>query len=602
VTVIDWSGLHPYIPDGVHTPSRLQDLVAVVQLIEAKASRAKAVGSLWSLSQAPDSDNFVIKTNGLNRHLSQPFPLPPTAFTGAFRSPAHNAPWLRTWDHADARAPEGFLVHVEAGIQIKQLLVDLASAGLALPTMGAGAGQTLAGALSTGTHGSDVAMPVLGDFVRAVHLVGPGGQEWWIEGNGGSGRSVNYTQWPEWCEDTRVVRDTDFLKSVVVGVGRFGVIYSMVIEVVAQYRLEEHREETTWDNVKSSLTAAVASGYTTAGNLFNAPLGGSPLQFWQANIDVAGLSRTWLTRRWRTINLSDEEIDEGTGLMGYLCTHDFETVTLVVSLTSAVATTLHNTGLAIAQIPIVGPYLAADYFALAGELILAAANFTTLGNFAAKVIDLLRDFDGIGSGLMKGLIEDINGSILAGEHDPPLRRGPSHKILDTHNYALDGCFSVDSAEFFFDAAKSSYIQFVDDLCQVASDLGPLAGVIALRFIQRTSTMLGMQRFPLTVAIEVAVSRPGSSNAEYMDHAHSLALTHGGIPHWGQEHKLNVNDVEKTYGNDLELWRWALAETERDMRGTFSSEFTQTRGLETPETLATYRARRYFAAIASGVSL
>jgi hypothetical protein len=47
--------------------------------------------------------------------------------------------------------------------------------------MGAGGGQSILGALSTETHGSDVQLSPLCDYVRAIHLVGPGGQEWWVE-------------------------------------------------------------------------------------------------------------------------------------------------------------------------------------------------------------------------------------------------------------------------------------------------------------------------------------------------------------------------------------------------------------------------------------
>ncbi len=36
------------------------------------------------------------------------------------------------------------------------------------------------GAVSTGTHGGDFQVPPLSDWVRALLLVGPGGQEWWV--------------------------------------------------------------------------------------------------------------------------------------------------------------------------------------------------------------------------------------------------------------------------------------------------------------------------------------------------------------------------------------------------------------------------------------
>lgn len=667
VLVKDWSGLHPYEPDGgIHFPSRLEDLVVVVQKIEDKGRKAKAVGSVYSLSKAPDSDDFVIYTKELNRHLSQPFPASPTPLgvmrvlvgedpgaTGeTFRSSEHNKALLKTLADDDLPAKGKFLVHVEAGIKIRQLLADLAGIGLALPTMGAGGGQSLAGALATGTHGGDIHLGVLGDAVRAVHLVGPGGQEIWVEGNGGAGRSVGYSEWPGWCHDTRVVRDSDFLRSVVVGVGRFGIIYSMVLEVESQYRLAEQTEDTTWSKTRAVLLTSIASGYTEFGGIFAATAGPcgqlaaklqqmkkgtykvfdpgtrqwnevsvtpadiaakqkeldeclkkakktppQPLKFGQIVIDTASGSRTWITRRWLT-TFDEDELNTGPDLLGYFCTHDAATITLVVSATAGVALTLGNIASGLSAIPIAGGFVAADYLELAAQLEIAAASFTTLGGFAATVIDLLREFDGLGSGLMKDLITEIAGAILSSQLSAS-RCGPSGKIMDTHNYQLDSCFSVNSAEFFFNAEATQYIGFVDAVRKAALDLGPLLGTIALRFVARTTAKLGMQRFKRTVCIEVGVSRPGSANAEFMNEAHKLAAKFGGIPHWGQEHQLDEARVEAIYGTDLEIWRWALAETEAQKGGTFSSAFTRVRGLETRDALAVYRAHRYVAAITSG---
>ena len=67
------------------------------------------------------------------------------------------------------------------GITIHDLNDALDGMGLAMPTLGGANGQTLAGAFSTGTHGSDVDLPPIADGVRAIHMVGPGGQEWWLE-------------------------------------------------------------------------------------------------------------------------------------------------------------------------------------------------------------------------------------------------------------------------------------------------------------------------------------------------------------------------------------------------------------------------------------
>jgi hypothetical protein len=624
--VKDYHGLHPYTPpDGIFKPSTRADLVSIVQMIEGKVGKAKAIGSVWSLSTAPDSDGFVIDTSGLNRHLSQPFAFPtPPGQPGTplvvsvlwdpsrFATPAHNAQWLATLARPGFPQAGGILIHVQAGIQIKTLLEDLASVGLALPTMGAAGGQSLAGALSTATHGSDVNLSLLGDAVRAVHLIGPGGQEWWIQSNDGYGSETHYSQLPDWCHDTKVVRDTDFLQSVVVGVGRFGIVYSMVLEVVPQYLLEEETEETTWTKIRTVLLAAVTAGYTTDGNVFADPRNGSALRHWMVFVDPASGSRAWRTRRWLTSNAKEEGLDKGFELLGYLCTHSdaaktaatVATGVLVGAITGMIAAIWSTAGL----IPIGGAIGAANesapLVALITKLIGAMQNFSTLGTFLAAVLDVLRKSRNLASSLIDDAITKISGEILSSQANLGLRRGPSNKILDGHNYALDHCYSGDSGEFFFDAATVSYIQFVDDVLQKARDLGPIVGYVSLRFVRETMSKLGMERFPLTVAIEVTISRPGSVNNEYVQSVEALAFKHGGIPHWGQEHSLNKIQVEQLYKDRLEPWRWALAETEMPLQGTFSSAFTRERGLEVNrplENLDTHRARRYVAAIISGAS-
>jgi hypothetical protein len=667
IPVLDWSRVHVYTPAGIHVPSTRSDLVAIVRKVEKSGSKAKAVGSVYSLSNAPDSDDFVIDTKRLNCHLSQPFPPPPTPLADTrwlaaegwpermdtFRSKDHNNAWLADFAGDDLPRDGRHLVHVEAGIRIRQLLADLDSADLAVPTMGAAGGQTLAGALSTSTHGADLDLGTLGDYVRAVHLVAVDGQEWWIERNGGAGRFVEYSAWPGWCADMRIVRDSDFLESVIVGVGRFGIIYSMVLEVRKQYRLEELRHKTTWSKVRRHLVTAVTSGYTSAaGGLFEEPapcqqiadaLGelkqgtyevfdpdlkeyielpstpemieakqkeldaclakygkekGPGPRATQIVLDSASRSLVWISQRRAIVNDEPDEFGGAFSPFGYLCTQDFETRTLVQSAASAAATTLHNLG--VGALAGGSPGTAKEFFELSVGLAAAAASMKTLGEFVAKVLDLLKEFNDLGIGVIDDLLKEISAIVLGGEHDPYLRRGRSGRIMDLHNYKYDGCLSVNSAEFFFDAATTAYITFIDELRDVAKDLGPLVGIIALRFMRKTPAKLGMQRWARTVSIEVAVPRPGKANAEYMSQMQALAFKFGGIPHWGQEHSIDAARVAEIYGAGLDTWRWALAETDPGKKkNTFSSRFTRERGLEAPEELDSYRSRRYVAAIVSG---
>src|SRR5207302_11060616 len=87
--------------------------------------------------------------------------------------------------HRPEPAPPEILFWVEAGITMADLqqLLDHQKPRLALRASGGSPGATLAGALSTATHGAEFTWPLLVECVRAVHLVGPGGEQWWIEGD-----------------------------------------------------------------------------------------------------------------------------------------------------------------------------------------------------------------------------------------------------------------------------------------------------------------------------------------------------------------------------------------------------------------------------------
>lgn len=78
--------------------------------------------------------------------------------------------WLKS-------APPGIedgeqLVRVKSGTVLKRLLrTYLADRDLALANMGSWDGQTIAGAINTGTHGTGVELPSLADMVRSVDLI-----------------------------------------------------------------------------------------------------------------------------------------------------------------------------------------------------------------------------------------------------------------------------------------------------------------------------------------------------------------------------------------------------------------------------------------------
>jgi hypothetical protein len=147
--------------------------------------------------------------------------------------------------------PSTFYFHVEAGITMADLdqLLDHQSPRLAIQASGGSPGATLAGALSTATHGGEFRWPLLVDRVRAIHLAGPAGEEWWIEGATSIADHHRLQQiYPNiddqhfiaggaWQHDGLTAEDV--LNAVVVSMGTMGVIYSMVLEVVPQFGIQQ---------------------------------------------------------------------------------------------------------------------------------------------------------------------------------------------------------------------------------------------------------------------------------------------------------------------------------------------------------------------------
>ena len=146
----------------------------------------------------------------------------------------------------------GRLWFTEAGITIQSLNETLQLAGLALETMGGSDEQTLAGAVSTGTHGSDFERAPLADSVRAIYLIGSGGVHHWIEPSTPiTDQAQLQTTYP--ClAAANIHYDDDLFRSALVSMGSMGVIYAVILDVVPQYALAQLNLWTTWEQVSTA--------------------------------------------------------------------------------------------------------------------------------------------------------------------------------------------------------------------------------------------------------------------------------------------------------------------------------------------------------------
>jgi hypothetical protein len=122
--------------------------------------------------------------------------------------------------------------------------------GLALSNMGGYDGQTVAGVISTSTHGSGLRFGPLSDFVRSADLVAARGKRYRIERAGGP---TDPERWRAERPDWELVQDDDRFGAVRVGMGCLGVIYAVMLAVEPAYLLTEVRKPSTWEDLRADL-------------------------------------------------------------------------------------------------------------------------------------------------------------------------------------------------------------------------------------------------------------------------------------------------------------------------------------------------------------
>jgi hypothetical protein len=214
-------------PLRIYAPGSIEEVSGIVRKAEEAGVTVRAVGSGHSWSDVALTRGFLLKTGRLSRPA------------------AEERDFLRAgW--ADRR-----LVRVEAGIRIKELNAHLDGRGLALSNMGGYDHQTVAGVISTSTHGSGLTFGPLNDFVRSLDLVAAGGQIYRIERSDGPTDRDAYEA--HHGEHRILVQDDPWFDAVAVGLGCMGVICTVMLEVEPKYYLREVREFHTWEKVRADL-------------------------------------------------------------------------------------------------------------------------------------------------------------------------------------------------------------------------------------------------------------------------------------------------------------------------------------------------------------
>lgn len=191
----NWAGNVTARPDRILDPRDEAELAGIVAEAASRSRTVKVVGSGHSFTPAAATDGTLVRIGSLSG--------------------------IRSIDR------DKMLVTVGAGTTLSDLNVLLESEGLAMPNLGDIVYQTVAGAISTSTHGTGRELGGLATRVRGVRLID------------GTGRVVRID----------AESNPHLLGAAAVSVGAVGALSEVTLEVVPAFRLRAREQPMRLDAV-----------------------------------------------------------------------------------------------------------------------------------------------------------------------------------------------------------------------------------------------------------------------------------------------------------------------------------------------------------------
>jgi hypothetical protein len=562
---VNWGGNQRTQPEGICSPVSLEELVAIARSATRANKRVRAVGSSWSLSDVAVTDGFVVETSKLDRLLDT---VVPHALIDSPRSIIQGRrPFILKPNQ---------LVHVEAGIQVEQLMLALDGKQLAPGTMGGSSGQTLAGVLSTSVHGSHFRLPPFPDWVRALHLVGPDGTQYPITKDAELRQALG--------PGVAVVRDNNWYNATIASVGSLGIVYSVILEVREAYKMTVNRSRDTWSKIRPRL--ADGSLFTEGGpdSVYVSIDPGTSMA--TGDPDCYVTSRVNVSKDVPSKPASTDTMSEG--LAAFCNNHQLLPITYAVAAaTPAIYGSVLGALAAVPGIELASPVLV--------PLVAALTPVVATADLAVPILISILKTAGPGAvGDFVGVLLDKHPSETAAvissltRSQQPL--GPNIVVDDAHRvmapWDSTECVARGLAlEIALDATAGGHIRYVDAVIAALRDEAQmgrfLGGWISVRFVGMSRAFLSPHKSAMTCTVEYTGLRTLSSTKPLLLKLEALGRDHGAIQHWGMFLDLNPGDVESAYPH-LDTWRrvrWEL--TRGGTITTFDSNFTRRCGLSDP---------------------
>ncbi|MDX2045510.1 MAG: FAD-binding protein [Chitinophagaceae bacterium] len=191
--------------------------------------KLRAMGNGWSFSDVAVCDGGVIDTKALRLSFWIPQKFISQDYLNTGKGPAD-------------------LFFTQCGMSILDLnekLEKKPDPKRALRASGASNGQSVAGATSTGTHGSAFRVGAVHDTIVGLHLVVSPTRHVWLERASYPVASNDLINWI----GAELIRDDDMFNAALVSFGSFGFIHGILLETDPIYLLSEQRaDEITYDD------------------------------------------------------------------------------------------------------------------------------------------------------------------------------------------------------------------------------------------------------------------------------------------------------------------------------------------------------------------
>jgi len=438
----------------------------------------RAYGGSWSLSRAAVSTHRMINTKPLNFI----FPLSRKSVSTAY--PA---------DYSK-------LFFIQCGASVQEVNTFLAGKGLSLKTTGASNGQTIAGAVSTGTHGAAVDIGAMQDNVVCLHIITGPDKHVMLE------RKSCPVVTPSLAKKlgAELIRDDDLFYAALISFGSFGIIHALIVETEPLYLLELRRKRLPVNNKLK--------------NVIN-------------NLDFSKLPLAYDERPYHfEAVFNPHDIDGG-----------------------AYVTTMYKR------------------------------------KYKKKYKKVIPRFDGLGPGddvlsvigtltdLVPALIPTaVNGLVGQFYEEDAEEWGTIGEIFRaTNTRGKATCMEIG-----LPVAHSS--KALETILSVHESVGPVACIIALRFVKGSNALLAFTKFNPTCTIEIQAVHSNRSTDFYKELWKKLDEVN--IPytfHWGQVNNLNAARVRKMYGDGI-VNKWLSARKTllaEPVRKIFNNPFLKKCGLD-----------------------